>query len=153
MTNLPDMAGAAAEIELNGSSYRTHRLNIDDWAEFEQWVDDTPIRQAARNLNRIPPDLQMKIMQQAQDAASAASEEDPIKRAGRITSRMSSMSGIGFLTWLTLRQDHPDLTRKTVAGMITLDNLPYVQQRLDAINGFSSPSQKRAVPKKPRKRR
>ena len=153
MTNLPDMAGAMAEIELGGKTYRMHRLNVDDFAEFEQWVDDIPIRQAARNIDILPPDLQMKMMQQAQDTASAASEADPIKRQERIKSQMMSMGGIGYLIWLSLRQDHPDLTRKTAVGMITLDNLPYVQQRLDEINGFSSPSQKRAVPKKPRKRR
>ncbi len=152
MTNLPDMAGAAAEIQLNGSTYRMRPLTIDDFAEFERWVDDAPIRQATRNLNGLSTDLQMKMLQQAQEAATVASQDDPTKRQSRITSQVTSMSGICYLIWLSLRREHPELTMEAVSQMLTLDKLPYVQQRLDAINGFSDPSPKRASQKAPRRR-
>ncbi len=153
MSNLPDMAGAAAEIELDGKTYLMRPLSIDEFAQFERWVDDAPIRQAARNLDGLPLDLQTKMLQQAQEAASAASEVDSVKRQARIISQMMSMSGISYLIWLSLRREQPDLTLETVSQMLTMDKLPYVQQRLDEINGFSGPSQKRAAPRKPRKRR
>ncbi len=152
MTNLPDMAGAAAEIQLNGSTYRMRPLSIDDFAEFERWVDDAPIRQAARNLDGLSSDLQIKMLQQSQEAATMASQSDPEKRQSRISSQMTSMSGICFLIWLSLRREQTDLSLEMVSQMLTLDKLPYVQQRLDAINGFSSPSPSRANRKTPRKR-
>jgi len=144
MTNLPDMAGAAAEIKLGDNTYLMRPLSIDDFAEFERWVDDAPIRQAARNLNGLSPDLQMKLLKQAQETAMAAIEEGPEKRQGRISSQMTSMSGICYLIWLSLRQEQPDMSLEAVSQILTLDKLPYVQQRLDDINGFSSPSHKRA---------
>jgi len=153
MTNLPDMAGAAAEIQLNGSTYRMRPLTIDDFAEFERWVDDAPIRQAARNLDSLTPDQQMKFLQQAQDAATAALLESPDKRQDRITSQMTSITGISFLIWLSLRREQPELSLEAVSQMLTLDKLPYVQQRLDAINGFSRPSPKRVSKKAPRNRK
>ena len=153
MTNLPDMAGAAAEIELAGSTYRMRPLSLDDFAEFEQWVDDVPIRQAARNLEGLSPELQLKVLQQAQETASRVRDVDPVKRQHRISSQMMSMTGICFLIWLSLRREQPELTRKEVSQMLSFDNLPYVQQRLDALNGFSGPSRKRAGQKAPRKRR
>ncbi len=144
MTNLPDMAGAAAEISLNGKTYLMRPLSIDEFAQFERWVDDAPIRQAVRNLDGLSPDLQTKMLQQAQEAASQASQDNPEKRQGRITAQMTSMSGISYLIWLSLRREQPDLSLEAVSQMLTLDKLPYVQQRLDEINGFSGPSRKRA---------
>ncbi len=144
MTNLPDMAGAAAEIELGGKTYRMRPLSIDEFAQFERWVDDAPIRQAVRNLDGLSPELQTKMLQQAQEAASRTSQDSPEKRQGRIAAQMTSMSGISYLIWLSLRREQPDLSLEAVSQMLTLDKLPYVQQRLDEINGFSSPSRKRA---------
>ena len=152
MTNLPDMAGAAAEIELGGKTYLMRPLTIDDFAQFERWVDDAPIRRAVRNLDGLAPDLQTKMLQQAQEAAGRASEDNPEKRQGRITAQMTSMSGICYLIWLSLRREQPELDLQTVSQMLTLDKLPYVQQRLDEINGFSSPSPKRVSQKAPRRR-
>ncbi len=151
MTNLPDMAGAAAEIQLNGSTYRMRPLTIDDFAEFERWVDDAPIRQAIRNLSGLNPDLQTKLLQQAQEAAGQSSQDSSDKRQARIASQMTSMGGIGYLIWLSLRREHPDLTLEAILQLLTMDTLPYVQMRLDSINGFSSPSPKR-VSRNARKR-
>ena len=153
MTNLPDMAGAAAEIELGGKTYLMRPLSIDEFAQFERWVDDAPIRQAARNLDGLSPELQMKMLQQAQEAAAKASEVDSTKRQTRIASQIMSMSGISYLIYLSLHREQPSLTLEAVSQMLTMDKLPYVQQRLDAINRFSGPSQSRAAPRKPRKRR
>ncbi len=153
MTNLPDMAGAAAEIELGGKSYLMRPLSINEFAQFERWVDDAPIRQAARNLDGLSADLQMKMLQQAQEAASRASQDNPEKRQNRISAQMTSMGGISYLIWLSLRQEQPELSLEAVSQMLTLDKLPYIQQRLDDINGFSSPSRKRTSQNAPRKRR
>ncbi len=154
MTNLPDMAGAAAEIILGDKTHLMRPLTIDDFAQFERWVDDAPIRQAVRNLDGLTPDLQTKMLQQAQEAASLASQDDPEKRQGRITAQMASMSGISYLIWLSLRREQSELTLEAVAQMLTLDKLPYVQQRLDEINGLTGPSPKRgSQTKAPRKRR
>ncbi len=150
-SNLPDMAGAAAEIDLNGSTYRMRPLSIDDFAEYERWVDDAPIRQIIRNLDGLSVDLQMKMLGQAQEAAAKSLRENPEQRQERITSQMSSMSGICFLIWLGLRREQPELDLSTVSQMLTLDKLPYIQERLDTVNGFSSPSPRRAS-RKPRKR-
>ncbi|KKN45140.1 hypothetical protein LCGC14_0685930 [marine sediment metagenome] len=148
MTNLPDVAGAAAEIQLNGSTYLMDPLTISEFAQFEQWVDDAPIRQASRNLEGLPVELQMKMLQQAQEAATAARQIEPAERQSRITSAMVSMSGICYLIWLSLLRKQPELTLEAVSQKITLDKLPYVQQRLDAVNGFSNPSPKRASRKR-----
>ena len=154
MTNLPDIAGAAAEIILGDKTYLMRPLTIDDFAQFERWVDDAPIRQAARNLEGLTSELQMKMLQQAQEAASLASQDDPDKRQTRITVQMSSMGGISYLVWLSLRREQPELTLEAVSQMLTLDKLPYIQQRLDEINGLTSPSRQRgSQTKAPRKRR
>ena len=153
MTNLPDMAGAAAEIELDGATYLIRPLTIDEFAQFERWVDDEPIRQAARNLDGLTPEQQIMLLTRAQEAATKASQTEPEKRQKQIASRMTSVSGISYLIWLCLRREQPELSQQDVARMITPDRLPYVQQRLDAINGFSSPSPPRATKKAPRKRK
>ena len=148
MTNLPDMAGAAAEIELGGKTYLMRPLSIDEFAQFERWVDDAPIRRAARNLDGLAPELQTQLLEYAQAEASTASQDNPEKRQGRITAQMTSMSGICYLIWLSLRREQPELDLQTVSQMLSLDKLPYIQQRLDDINGFSSPSRKRASPRR-----
>lgn len=146
MANLPDMAGAAGEIQLNGSVYRLSPLRLSEFAEFERWVDDEPIRRARRNLDGLSFELQSKMLEQAQNesrnAARAAQRQD------RIAQQMASVEGVGYLIWLSLRQNHPELELDTLTGLISLDNLPYIQQRLDDVNGLNSPSPKRAAPRK-----
>ncbi len=154
MTNLPDMAGAAAEITIGDKTYLMRPLSIDDFAQFERWVDDAPIRQATRNLEGLTSELQMKLLQQAQEAASRATQGDPDARQIRITDQMSSMGGVSYLVWMSLRREQPELTLEAIAQKLTMGSLPYVQQRLDEINGLKSPSPKRgSQTKAPRTRR
>ncbi len=157
MTNLPDMAGAAAEIELGDKTYLMRPLSIDEIAQFERWVDDAPIRQAVRNLDGLSAELRIELLRQAQETAQKASLENPEIRQKRITAQMSTMNGICYLIWLSLLREQPEITLKEIAQLLTMDSLPYVQERLDIINGFSSPSPKRvskatARSKAPRKR-
>jgi len=137
MTNLPDMAGAAAEIKLGDNTYRMRPLSIDDFAEFERYAGDEPIRRAVRNLESVSPELQAKMLETAQKEATESRSRD-------FWDYMTSIEGICFVVWLGLRREQPDLSLSDIAQKITLDQLPYIQQRLDDINGFSSPSHKRA---------
>ena len=143
MTNLPDMAGAAAEIQLNGSVYRLSPLQLAEFAEFERWVDDEPIRRARRNLDGLSFELQSKMLEQAQHESSSTAGAS--QRQARIATQMSSMEGVCYLIWLSLRRNHPELELATLAGLISLDNLPYIQQRLDDINGLNRPFPKRVA--------
>ena len=153
MTNLPDMAGAAAEITLGDKTYLMRPLSIDEIAQFERWVDDAPIRQAVRNLGGLSAELRIELLRQAQETAQKASLQSPEIRQERITAQMSSMNGICYLIWLSLRREQPELTQEEVAQRLTMESLPYVQERLDSINGFSSPSPNRVSKKAPRKAR
>ncbi len=152
MTNLPDMAGAAAEIQLNGSTYLMRPLTLDEYAQFERWVDDAPLRQILRNLDGLSAELQMTMLARAHEQAQQALKDSPESRQDRITAQMKSMTGICYLIWLSLKREQPDLSLQAISQKITLDKLSYIQQRLDDINGFSSPSPKRTSPKAPRKR-
>ena len=124
MTNLPDMAGAAAEIQLNGSTYRMRPLTIDDFAEFERYAGDEPIRRALRNIKGLSLELQATMLQNAQKEAAVAKKRD-------FGDYMSSMDGMCFMVWLSLRREQPELSQASIAQMIVLDKLPYIQQRLD----------------------
>ena len=152
MTNLPEMAGSARELTLDGSTYRMRPLSIDDFAEFEAWVDDVAIRQASRNLDGLSTELQIALLERAQDEARKMAMQDSETRQDRMSAQMASMGGICYLVWLSIRREHPDLSVDDISQLLTIDRLPYVQMRLDSINGFASPSPKRVRPKAPRKR-
>jgi len=146
-------------IHLNGSDYRIRPLRLSDFAEFERWVEDEPLRRAARNLQTVPSDMRGELLQAAQKEISQErhlGNRNPgqiadilLHRQQRVASCMMSVEGTIQILWLSLRAEQPDLTAEDIADKVGLDTLPYIHEKLDEMNGFSNPSPARATRKGP----
>lgn len=148
MTTLPEMAATPGTIQLNGDTYRISPLKLSEFAEFERWVEDTPIRRAIRNLASVPEELQGTILREAQREAAESRKlksgnagevrKSLMERQLRMGEAMMTVEGTTFLLYLSLRKQQPELNQQQISELVTIDRLPYIQQTLDDINGFGA---------------
>jgi len=136
MSKLATAAKAPFIISHGGREYRLAPLELADLAEFEQWMTIAPYEAAKRQMealgDSLTPEARTMILTTAQAKAADCSMSSP-----EYMRTMSSVQGTCYMLWLSLRKEHPDITRAEAGALINLDNLAEWQERLDRVSGLS----------------
>jgi hypothetical protein len=136
------VTAAPIEIELGGKTFKMRPLSIADLGEFENWVRQKIISNAMHAARDLPA-------RDRRDLTSEAIRRDLISEAISIASSvtydsreaqgmMQSIEGAGELVCLSLRREHPDITREQVVGMLA--NVMQFSELAESLMKISAPS-------------
>ena len=135
MSKLGTASKAPFIFVVGGREYQLAPTEIADLGEFEKWLEVRPFEAARKQMkalgDMLTPEATSIILEGAQKAADN-SAIDTLSYA----QRMASLEGTIYMMWLSLRKNHPDITREEVGAFVTIDNLQEWQDRLDQVTGM-----------------
>lgn len=111
--NRATATAAPTTVELGGKNYRLTPLRDRDWGEFEKWLQDRHYAAARRNLQGLNAEAQRDLMRHAHDRATAIVFTD-----NESAKMMGTYEGACFITYLSLRHEHPEITEDEVADLL-----------------------------------
>lgn len=140
--NRATATAATTAITFGGKKYQLTPLKDADWGAFEKWLQDRQFDVAKRNLEGLPLEAQKDLLRYAHDRATAIGFADP-----ESIKAMNSYEGACFITYLSLRHKHPDITEDEVAELLfspealgeAMDKLP-----MGMPDNLGEPKKKRA---------
>ncbi|HAI11074.1 MAG TPA: hypothetical protein DCM28_05175 [Phycisphaerales bacterium] len=147
MSDLSTVTAAPIEIELGSKTYKMRPLTIADLGDFENWVRQKIIANSMHAARDLPARDRRDLTSEAINAASRVTYD-----SREAQGMMQSIEGAGQLIYLSLRHEHPDITREQVVSKLAnvqqFSNLADSLMKISApnLNGGESP---KAEPVKP----
>jgi len=137
MGKLADAAKSPLTVRIDGRDYILSPLELADFGELERWLETLPYERARRKITALgevmTPELRDAILKEADDAS---------KRSGfghsDNTKFLSTIEGMGFLLWLSLRKRQPEITREDALHLVSLESVTEWQQKLDRLSGLDN---------------
>jgi len=133
-TELQELLGIPAEMEVNGRKVRLHPLTLGDMALCDQDILSrrklNPIKEAAEACKGLPEDdpTRAAIIERGFTFSKEYEEVSEEDRARYMT----SLPGLMFRVYLSLRKDYPDITRDEsdeISKVIFEENIQIVTQK------------------------
>ena len=114
MTELRLALGENGRIEYEGVVYNTGATTLEVMAEWEDWLATETLDRQIR-INRNRQNGEMKAIK----AVAELSAEGVFDFYGELSEkRISTPSGLKQLFFIRIRQNHPDILKKTINAMI-----------------------------------
>ena len=129
MSKLGEATGAPVALKLADGEYFFSPLTLNDLGEFEEWAEQNFWERLKVRLARMPEKMRPELKQRAYNDV-----EKGIAQARA----MMTMEGTARLAWLSLRARHPGLKPDDAGRLITVENLPMVQELLDRSSGLAA---------------
>ncbi len=139
MDGLHQMVSTETEIVIDGTAYRLMPLKAKHYAQIERRLLELrpdPLEAVRQRLDGLPEHLQRHLVGLAYDrllrGARVAADE--------LWEWMNGHEGTCYVLWLSLRENHPDLTLEDCRGLVdsaNQDQLESIQQKLDQANGLT----------------
>lgn len=158
MTTTAEATAAFVKVTLDGTTYRVSPLRDKDFGAFERWVQQRFLDVTKQNLEGLTEDQATRQLDRAFERAGSITFVSP-----EASALMASVEGAVFLFWLSVRQEHPDVTESQLTALLTNPaNLDAVMDVVHDVNKEHSPvkkkrpapkRKKRVKPKATRKRR
>jgi hypothetical protein len=120
VTSVADLIGAGTEVTVGGRSYTLRKPTIAEEAAFSNWIKDRAKREAAVVPAGTPPELTDRIADRQTGVVMRDVAEgyyDPPSSPGYVTA-FSRPDGMAELLYLTLKTDHPNVTRESVRLLV-----------------------------------
>lgn len=133
MSDLSTVTAAMIEIQLGGQAYKMRPLTIADLGDFENWVRQKIIANAMHAARDLPARDRRDLTSESINAASRVTYDSPEAQG-----MMQSIEGAGQLMHLSLRHEHPDLTREQVISKLT--NVKQFSELAESLMKISAPS-------------
>ena len=137
MGTLADAAKSPLTITVGGRDYVLSPLELADFGELERWLETLPYERARRKILALgevmTPELRDAILKGA-DEESKRSGFGQAKNA----EFLSTIEGMGFLLWLSLRKRQPEITREDALHLVSLESVTEWQQKLDRLSGLDN---------------
>jgi hypothetical protein len=133
MSDLSTVTAAPIEIELGGKTFKMRPLSIADLGEFENWVRQKIISNAMHAARDLPARDRRDLTSEAISIASSVTYD-----SREAQGMMQSIEGAGQLVCLSLRREHPDITREQVVSMLA--NVKQFSELAESLMKISAPS-------------
>ena len=125
--NLAQVISPPTNVEWNGVVYRFHPLRDRDYGEWEAWLQDQYITRIKRNVSGLSDVDRQRQLDRVFDKVHQITLSSPAS-----TQAMGTLEGVGFMYWLSLRREMPDLTISDVLSLVT--NAAFLNAAIDAFN-------------------
>lgn len=115
MAELHEILATPLEVMVGGKPYRISPLTDCDRSELQLWMRARYLSLAEQSVKEQPPEVKIAVLAQATDKAfqlTVVSEE-----ADGLLSH--DIDAISYLLWLSLRHEHPQITREDVLQLIS----------------------------------
>ena len=123
---LDNTVGKGLSVSLKGKEHKLEVLDIDDLAEFESHIKSQKLKQFLEAAKDMPPEAREGMIGKILDKGLTGEE---------MTREMTSMSGVRFLLWRSMRKSDPDLRLEEMGGLIDLENFGEVADILKKMGG------------------
>lgn len=112
----------AIEVSLGGKTYRFSKIRLNDLRKFENWIRSERLR---ITLDAVGDSIN------AEQRAKMVSEVlgSPVD----VTEELASMGGVGYLLWLSVAREQPDLKFDDFAGNLQIEDMRVLQTLLDKL--------------------
>lgn len=99
-------------FEYEGKSYQFAKLTLADLGSFESYAQSEPLEKVTHLLERMSPEVR-------QDVVATCFKQGEGRKIGtkEFNGFVTSMTGILFFMYLSMRTHHPEISRKEVATM------------------------------------
>lgn len=132
---LDNTAGKGLSVNIKGKDYKLGVLTIDDLAEFESYIKSQKLKQFLEAAKDMPPEAREGTIGKILDKGLTGDE---------MTREMTSMSGVRFLLWRSMRKSNLDLRLEEMGGLIDLENFGEVADILKKMGGKLPKKEKEA---------
>ncbi|MFG0247841.1 MAG: hypothetical protein ACF8OB_03055 [Phycisphaeraceae bacterium JB051] len=140
MSDLSAVTAAPIEIQLGSDTFKMRPLTIGDLGEFENWVRQKVISNAMYASRGLDPAEKRELTGQAINAASRITYD-----SDEAMGMMQSIEGASHLVYLSLRHDHPAITREQVVNK--LSNIKQFTEVAENLMKVSAPTLGHDAPK------
>lgn len=142
MADLPDMAGVGLVWPFEKQNYKLAPLDVDDLALFKTWVKNRYLKDVAEIANNLK-EGKTEYLIEAYKKIPFGHELDVI-----VAKEMSTIEGLRKLFFFSIHKNHPEITEAIVEKMVTIANLPAMENLVDKVSGFGEPEGKKGTRKK-----
>jgi hypothetical protein len=129
--------GSSINFEIGGKEYKLSPLTFADFGTFENWLRGNRIKEALAALpDEAGENLRVTTIRQLADM--------PISTAAVMAAMSDSFSGIGYVVYLSLKHNHPEMTYEDVCSLVTMENVYDIQAIMLAQSGNESDQEETA---------
>ncbi len=152
MTELSTATKARLEIKFEGKSYWLTPFELEDMGEIVKKLTTIPFEDMARQMEALGDKLTDALSEQMLAHAQRIADESHVG-SPRFEGHLGTVAGVSEMLFLSLRRNHPDITRKEAVGMVTVKTLDFWRRSLDSATGFedddSDPTQESETESQP----
>lgn len=138
MVNLATASSAKLEIRHEGESYWLSPFRLADMGEIEEYLTARPFELAAKQMDalgdRLSEAAEERILAHAQQIADESTVGSPL-----FVTHLSTVAGVSAMVFMSLRRNHPDITKEQATAMVTVETLGLWRERMDRVTGMSDP--------------
>jgi DNA polymerase III delta subunit len=132
------IAGSGIDFTVGGKTYKFFPLTGKDIADFESWVKSRRIKEAQDALGVVSTADRIQMISQMINTSNPM----------HVQSEMSSMAGVQYLVYLSIRHGNKEVTEDEIADIINLNNVDELSTLLDSLMG-GDPSGAKKEPDNP----
>lgn len=136
MGALSRLSKSAVVFEHDGREYSLSPLELGDLGELERWLEAAPFERARLRLDALGECATAEERKAIIERAEAESLKAGF-HSERSTRDLSSVAGTAYILYLSLRRNHPDVTRRRAEEMLGRRGLIYWQRLLDRASGLT----------------
>lgn len=124
------------ELEHNGETYILAPLEVSDLGRIEVWIAELPLRKAKRQLLALGDVVTEEVTTRVLNDALAKSDSQINISSDEAQAELNSLAGVGFLLYLSLRKNHPEIEEQDALDMLTMETLSDFKDTLDLANSL-----------------
>lgn len=136
MGEVSRMTKTPTEIECKGETYLIAPLEVSDLGKLETWVSELPLRKAKRQIEVLGDSLTPEIKEKILNEAIEKSNNQIDISSEKAQAALESLAGVGYLLFLSLRKNHPEIKENEAIDLISMDTLKDVKDKLDLSNSL-----------------
>lgn len=136
------MAGKGLLWPFKGQDYLLAPLDVDDLADFRAWVKSRYLKDIAEVANNLKKGKNEYLIEAYKNIPSGH-ELDII-----VAGEMSTIEGLRKLFFFSIHKNHSEITEAIVEKMVTITNLPAMENLIDKVSGFGEPEKQKGKKEK-----
>lgn len=144
MDSLEKATGSAGTITLGGNTYLLTRSKAKDLAQWRAWIkkklanQPDPFDKIRDSLKFLKPRDRKEVLKLAYENRVASTALD----SPQAREVMEGMEAVAFLLWLSIRNEHPEVTFEQVLELAGEEDINVLHEALDAVNGMGDSAKK-----------
>lgn len=143
------LVGPGIDIEVNGKTYKISPLSFNEMAEYIQWYQWKEFEEAKLHAKDLPPEMKDRKLEEAyekcrtkrytfvEDTTGETKQEPLSWETPEVQESQSTVDGIAYQLYLSLKINHPEIKLSNVSKIVTLQTYKEIFDKILVINGLS----------------